>query len=182
MGDTITVKDGSGSVSAEVKDGSDSATQIQSVDEAVSSTVEDGDGTVSASVADQPSDTTSRTRDVKVSLSDAAPAIEATVSDSSPGTGGAGSFTQIDVVSNYQANVRESIWADGGSQVVTITLPTPSAGARVRVIAEDASAGVVVEDNSGEMIYTAQGAVADIQMVSNEALYFESNGNTWRIV
>lgn len=94
-------------------------------------------------------------------------------------------WTRVDVPtgsSPYSASDGESLWLDGSSGSVTVTLPSPTQSDNIRVIAIDDSNTLTVEDNSGEGITISTTTQSSWQLNEGDRLTVESNGTTWRAV
>lgn len=111
--------------------------------------------------------------------------VEATIVSGGSGgsTGSSGSeWTQRTVTADTTAEIDESIWADGSSQSVTVTLPTAVQSAHVRVVAIDTTNDVAITGQGTTTISDHTGDMQTITMTDGESITVESDGSTWRIV
>lgn len=88
-------------------------------------------------------------------------------------------WNQRNVSSSVTLSEDDSAWVDASGGAVTVTLPSPSAGAQVRIIAADAANTITVSRNGTENI---NGSASDITLQQDEAIHFESDGTDWWIV
>jgi len=90
-----------------------------------------------------------------------------------------GGWTVTKVTANYTASDGEIVLVDASGGAVTVTLPTPSNGARVRVKKIDASTNTVTVSPSGTE--TIDGASSHTISQKNEAYEYVSDGTDWLI-
>lgn len=94
-------------------------------------------------------------------------------------------WTRVDVAtgdSPYTASDGESLWLDGASGSVTVTLPSPSQSDNIRLIGVDDANTLTVQDNGGEGITIATTTQSSWQLNEGDRLTVESDGTTWRAV
>ena len=90
-----------------------------------------------------------------------------------------GGWTLKEVTSDYTASSNEFILANASANPITISLPSPSANARVAVKKIDSSANEVVVDAGASKI---DGATTKTLKTQYEAYEFYCNGTEWFIL
>lgn len=91
-------------------------------------------------------------------------------------------WSQVTATSDFNASDNESVWGDGSTQAVDITLPSPAQSAQVRAVAIDTTNAVTVSQNSSEGINDTSGSQASLTLSDGESVTLESNGTTWWVV
>lgn len=130
---------------------------------------------------------------VQATIQDVSTGVDATIggsggtavtvqSPSSTGSGGGDAWSQTTQTSDYTATDNDSIWADASTAQVTVTLPSPSSAAQVRVVATDTTNGVTLAENGSEGINDQSGSNSTITMQTGESITVESDGSTWWVV
>jgi hypothetical protein len=92
----------------------------------------------------------------------------------------AGGFTVVTKTANYTASNRECILVDASTGAITITLPTPSAGAEVIVKKIDSTTNSVTIAQSGTE--SIDGAASQTLNTQWEAIHVISDGTNWYII
>ena len=90
-----------------------------------------------------------------------------------------GGWTVTKVTANYTASDGEIVLVDASGGAVTVTLPTPSSGARVRVKKIDASTNTVTVSPSGTE--TIDGASSHSISQQYETYEYVSDGTDWYV-
>jgi hypothetical protein len=94
-------------------------------------------------------------------------------------------WTRIDVTpgnSPYTPSDGESLWLDGSTGSVTVTLPPPSQSTNVRVIGVDDTNTLTLSDNAGERITINTTEKSSWGVLEGDRITVESDGVTWRAV
>jgi hypothetical protein len=85
----------------------------------------------------------------------------------------------VTVTSNYTASNGDVVLADASAGAITVTLPTPTAGAVINVKKIDSSANAVTIDGAGATI----DGQASIQITTQyESYTLVSDGSNWYII
>ena len=88
-------------------------------------------------------------------------------------------FTKVTVTSNYTAKLWEIVFADASSAPITVTIPTPIAGAEIIVKKIDSTTNTVtLSPLSGNI----DGYSSIVMTTQNEAYHLISDGTNWQII